>query len=70
MELTSDGSYSMWNSLSKLEKEWNLQGWPTKARHNLRVFYFGLGRFQGVEHNFMEAHLLRLSSFPEFPRQT
>ena len=26
MELTADGSYSMWNLLSKLEKEWNLQG--------------------------------------------
>ena len=26
MELTPDGRYSMWNSLSKLEKEWNLQG--------------------------------------------
>ena len=26
MELTEDGSYSKWNSLSKLEKEWNLQG--------------------------------------------
>ena len=26
MEMTADGSYSMWNSLSKLEKEWNLQG--------------------------------------------
>ena len=24
MELTADGSYSMWDFLSKLEKEWNL----------------------------------------------
>ena len=26
MELTAGGSYSMWNSWSKLRKEWNLQG--------------------------------------------
>ena len=26
MNLTVGGSYSIWNSLSKLEKEWNLQG--------------------------------------------
>ena len=26
MELTAFGSYSMWNSSGKLEKEWNLQG--------------------------------------------
>ena len=50
-ELTSDGSYSMWNSLSKLEKEWNLQGWPTKTPHSLGVFCFGLGGFsRGVTH--------------------
>ena len=50
MELTVDGSYSMWNSLSKLEKEWNLQGWLTKTQHSLGVFYFNLGGFQGVWH--------------------
>ena len=48
MELTVDGSYSMWNSLSKLEKEWNLQEWSIKTQHNLGVFYFGLGGFEGV----------------------
>ena len=48
MELTVDGSYSMRNSLSKLEKEWNLQGWLTKTQHSLGVFYFNLGGFQGV----------------------
>ena len=67
MELTADWSYSMWNSLSKLEKEWNLQGWSTKMPH---VFYFGLGGFQGVQDTFMEADLLWLSTFPEFPGQT
>ena len=70
MELTVDGSYSMWNSLSKLEEEWNLQGWSAKMPHSLGVLYFGLGGFQGVLHTFMEAHLLWPSTFPEFPRQT
>ena len=48
IKLTTDGSYSMWNSLSKLEKEWNLQGWSTKTQHSLGVFYFGLEGFQRV----------------------
>ena len=26
MELTAGGSYRIWNSWSKLEKKWNLQG--------------------------------------------
>ena len=69
MELTVDGSYSMWSFLSKLEKEWNLQGWSTKMPHSLVVFYFGLAGFQGVQHTFTEAHLLWTSTFPEFPRQ-
>ena len=30
--------------MSKLEKEWNLQGWSTKKPDSLAVFYFGLGR--------------------------
>ena len=43
-----DGSYSVWNSLSILEKEWNLQGWSTKTPHSLGIFlYFGLGVFKG-----------------------
>ena len=70
MELTADGSNSMRNSLSKLEKEWNLQGWSTKMSHSLGIFYFGLGGFQGVYQTFMEAHLLWPSSFLEFPGQT
>ena len=48
MELTADGSYSMWNPLSKFEKEWNLQMCSIKTPHSLGVFYFGLGFFQGV----------------------
>ena len=48
MELTADESYSIWNSLSKVEKEWNLQGGSTKTPHSSRVFYFGMGDFQGV----------------------
>ena len=48
MELIEDGSYSMWNCLSKLENKLNLQGRPTKMPHSLGVFYFGLGDFQGV----------------------
>ena len=47
MELTAGGSYSMWNSWSKLRKEWNLQGWSTKTPHSLGVFYFGMGFFKG-----------------------
>ena len=47
MELTTDRSYSVWNSLSKLEKEWNLQVWSTKTLHNLGVFYFDLRVFKG-----------------------
>ena len=43
MELTAVRSYSIWNSLSKLEKEWNLQGWSTKTPHSSGVFYFALG---------------------------
>ena len=51
MELTVDGSYSMWNSLSKLEKEWNLKGWSAKMPHGLVVFYFVLEDFpRGVTH--------------------
>ena len=30
--------------MSKLEKEWNLQGWSTRKPDSLAVFYFGLGR--------------------------
>ena len=37
----------MWNSWSKLRKEWNLQGWSTKKSHSLWVFYFGLRVFKG-----------------------
>ena len=49
MELTADGSYSMWNSLSKLENEWNLQRERSiKMPHSLGVFYFGLVGFPGV----------------------
>ena len=48
MRLTVDESYSMWNSLSKLEKEWNLQEWSTKTQRSLGVFCFGLGGFQHV----------------------
>ena len=58
MELTADGSYSIWNSLSKVVKEWNLQGRSTKRSHSLAVFYFGKGDFQVVKHTFMEAHVL------------
>ena len=47
IELTADANYSMRNSLSKLEKEWNLQGWSTNISHSLGVFYFGLGFFKG-----------------------
>ena len=47
MELTAERSYSSWNSLSKLEKEWNLQWWSTKTQHSAGVFYFGLGRGGG-----------------------
>ena len=66
MELTAGGNYRMWNSLSKLKKEWNLQGGSTKTPHSLEFFYFGLrrgGRAEGggglrdVTH-FLEAHLL------------
>ena len=46
MELTAGGSYSMRNSWSKLEKEWNLQGLSTKTQHSLGVFCFGLGVFK------------------------
>ena len=60
-ELTSDGSYSMWNSLSKLEKEWNLQGWPTKTPHSLGVFYFGLGSVsRGVTHFYGSSFAMKL----------
>ena len=48
MELTADGSHSIWNSLNKVEKEWNLQGQSTKRSHSLGVFYFGMGDFQMV----------------------
>ena len=37
----------MWNSWSKLDKEWNLQGWSAQKPHSLGVFYFGLGVFKG-----------------------
>ena len=46
MELTAGGSYSICNSWSKLEKEWNLQGLSTKTQHSLGVFCFGLGVFK------------------------
>ena len=59
--LTADGSYSMWNSLSKLEKEWNLQGWPTKTPHSLGVFYFGLGSVsRGVTHFYGSSFAMKL----------
>ena len=48
MELTADGSYGIWNSLSKVEKEWNLQGQSAKRSHSSGVFYFGMGDFQVV----------------------
>ena len=48
MELTADGRYSVWDSLSKLEKEWNLQGLSIKTPHSVWVFYFGLAGIQGV----------------------
>ena len=48
MELTADGSDSIWNSLTKVEKEWNLQGRLTKRSHSLGVFYFGMGDLQVV----------------------
>ena len=48
MELTADGSYSIWNSLNKVEKEWNLQGQSTKR---FRGLLFWHGRFSnGVAH--------------------
>ena len=50
MELTAGGSYSMRNSWSKLEKEWNLQGLSTKMQHSLGVFCFGLGFSRSVTH--------------------
>ena len=40
MELTAGGNYRMWNSLSKLKKEWNLQGGSTETPHSLRVLLF------------------------------
>ena len=43
MELTAGGSYSMRNSLIKLE---NLQGQSTKKPHSLEVFYFDLEIFK------------------------
>ena len=49
MELTADGSYSMWDFLSKLEKEWNLHEWSTKAQHSLGVFYLAWGVFKGCK---------------------
>ena len=48
MELTADRSYSIWNSLSKVEKEWNPQGQSTKRSHSLGVLYFDMGDFQVV----------------------
>ena len=46
MELTAGGSYSMWNSWSKLEKDWNLQWLSTEKPHSLGVIYFGLQLFK------------------------
>ena len=49
MELTADGSYSMWDFLSKLEKERNLHEWSTKTQHSLGIFYLAWGVFKGCK---------------------
>ena len=49
MELTADGSYSMWDFLSKLEKEWNLHEWSTKTQHSRGIFYLAWGVFKGCK---------------------
>ena len=51
MELTADGSYSMWNSLSKLENEWNLQRERSIKMPQFRGLLFWSGGFsRGVPH--------------------
>ena len=50
MELTAGGSYSMWNFLEWIRKQWNIQGWSTKKPHSLGVPFLIIGSSRGVTH--------------------
>ena len=51
MELTVDRSYRIWNSWSKLEKEWNLLGWSTEKPYIVYGLYSLVWGFsRGVTH--------------------
>ena len=66
MELTAGGSYSMWYSWSKLEKEWNLHRSSTKTPQSLGVFYFGLGVFKGCNALLWKLNCYDLRVFQNF----